>query len=298
LLNGVQQLRKETPEQLRKYATLYSVIIAITAIGTVLGFLLHGTEDLRRFLWFAGLWAIGVTLLTGLVLLVLTGIAAWFGKERFKTWLNGWPARVWWTVGIGLIILSVGAIAVGWPTFNGETRALDETLQALYKPTLGFVPPKVKNIHLIWIASGGLAVGALVYAMGQVSTEEVPLIDPTLLPKELIIQDDGHQREEARRTGALKFVAFVVGVVLAYHLRIDALELLRGSLPNVAAVNASLFGTDLTVGVLLTGMAATAGSSFWHDKLDQLRSAKRQAESAAKSVQQVQEQVRSTIQGE
>ena len=44
---------------------------------------------------------------------------------------------------------------------------------------------------------------------------------------------------------------------------------------------------DLTAGILLTGLAASAGSNFWHDLLGRIQSAKKQAESAAKLVKQL-----------
>ena len=108
------------------------------------------------------------------------------------------------------------------------------------------------------------------------------------------------KRLEAFRVSVLKLISLVTGVVLAYLLQIDALVLLKGIIPaqTVEQINAVVIPTwplgatksthpALTVGLILTGLAATAGSAFWHDQLDKLQSAKRQAEAGAKTVQQI-----------
>ena len=47
---------------------------------------------------------------------------------------------------------------------------------------------------------------------------------------------------------------------------------------------------DLTAGVLLTGLAASAGSGFWHDQLTRLQSVKQGAEAAYTAIQNIQQQ--------
>jgi hypothetical protein len=42
----------------------------------------------------------------------------------------------------------------------------------------------------------------------------------------------------------------------------------------------------ITPGIILTGLAASAGSAYWHDVLDRLQAAKKGTEAAAKLLQQ------------
>ena len=45
----------------------------------------------------------------------------------------------------------------------------------------------------------------------------------------------------------------------------------------------------ISAGIILTGFAASAGSTFWHNKISQLQAAKQSAESAAEMINQVKE---------
>jgi hypothetical protein len=181
--------------------------------------------------------------------------------------------QFWWEWGVLLLIFGCALFAIGTVTWLQQ------------------------SIHLFWIAIAGVGLGAVFWAMATEPTKREATITETSLAQELVIQESEHKQEEARRAGALKVVAFVVGLALAHLLRIDALQLLQGMLPNIETINRPLVA-DLTVGILLTGMAATAGSAFWHDKLDQLQSAKRKAEATAKTVQQVGAQIQSISQKE
>ena len=105
----------------------------------------------------------------------------------------------------------------------------------------------------------------------------------------------------------MRLTSVVVGTVLAYLLQIDSADLLRDLFPqnanflSVALIqeNAAFFiwlGSklsltmhDLTAGVLLTGLAASAGSGFWHDQLSRLQSVKQTAETAYAAVQTIQQ---------
>jgi len=76
---------------------------------------------------------------------------------------------------------------------------------------------------------------------------------------------------------------------------VDAFDYLKYALPGIERINRALplagLPEGLTAGMVLTGFAASAGSAFWHDQLDRLQAAKKQAESVAVSVRQVKEQM-------
>jgi hypothetical protein len=157
-------------------------------------------------------------------------------------------------------------------------------------------------IYGLLIAGLGSTVGALWAYAGvmETSAQENPKVTTLTVAQVILQQEAQHKREEAFRVSVLKLISLVTGVVLAYLLQIDALVLLKGIIPakTVATINAVVIPTwplgeeasthpALTVGIILTGLAATAGSAFWHDQLDKLQSAKRQAEAGAKTVQQI-----------
>ena len=79
--------------------------------------------------------------------------------------------------------------------------------------------------------------------------------------------------DEKRRITALRVIAALIGIVIAILLRLDTFDVL-GVLfpPDVQAIltqpNAQLGG------MLITGLAASAGSSFWHDMLGRARNLK------------------------
>lgn len=115
------------------------------------------------------------------------------------------------------------------------------------------------------------------------------------------------KREADSRILQLRLTSVVVGTVLAYLLQIDSADLLRDLFPqnanflSVALVreNATFFVWlggklnltmhDLTAGVLLTGLAASAGSGFWHDQLSRLQKVKQSAETAYTTIQTIQQ---------
>jgi hypothetical protein len=131
---------------------------------------------------------------------------------------------------------------------------------------------------------------------GQVEADvqdEIAKIGPTNVAAILLKREDKHQDEEASRIRALRILSIFVGSILAYMLQIDALLLLEEALPGAAKINMTLVNAqqahglwsvlnyDLTVGIVLTGLAAGAGSKFWRDLLGRLQATKKQAESAA-----------------
>ena len=101
----------------------------------------------------------------------------------------------------------------------------------------------------------------------------------------------------------MRFTAMIVGGVLAYLLQIDATTLLDKALPGTATAVNQLFvipgpmlharwawlpaQLNLTPGIILTGLAASAGSAFLHEQLERLQAARQLTQTAvqvAKSV--------------
>ena len=73
--------------------------------------------------------------------------------------------------------------------------------------------------------------------------------------------------DERKRINILRVISAVVGILLALWLRIDSFTLLSDLLPKGFVVVPWL-------GMLVTGLAASAGSSFWHDMLGRVRAVK------------------------
>jgi hypothetical protein len=78
---------------------------------------------------------------------------------------------------------------------------------------------------------------------------------------------------EKQRVSILRVLSAVIGMVITVMLRIDTFDILGVLLPpDVQAIltqpNAQLGG------MLVTGLAASAGSSFWHDVLGRVRNLK------------------------
>lgn len=81
-----------------------------------------------------------------------------------------------------------------------------------------------------------------------------------------------HVKDEKNRRFIIKLVAIVIGSILAFVLEINTLEVLR----NLQGAEAFGEFPDW-VGFVVSGIAASAGSHFWHDwsaQLRQLKSAK------------------------
>ncbi len=127
---------------------------------------------------------------------------------------------------------------------------------------------------------------------------------------QFIMQRSDQQRdEETSRLRVLRVFSIVVGLIIAYALQIDVLRLLGEAFPGVLeSINVVIVTGDtlnswrswlpaekaITVGVILTGFAASAGSAFWHDRLDKLQASKKGAQAAATLLSQA-SQVSNTV---
>lgn len=114
------------------------------------------------------------------------------------------------------------------------------------------------------------------------------------LARVILELEQKHKDDGASRIYLIRTLSVIVGVALAYILQIDSAELLAGLLPastttfleTVLVVEDSRvlgleFARNLTAGILLSGLAASAGSNFWHDRLSQLQAVRSTAEAAA-----------------
>jgi len=78
---------------------------------------------------------------------------------------------------------------------------------------------------------------------------------------------------ESKRISLLRMMAAAIGIAIAMLLRINSLDILAALLP--AEVRLLLTGQAGAVGgMVITGLAASAGSSFWHDQLGRARAIK------------------------
>jgi hypothetical protein len=143
--------------------------------------------------------------------------------------------------------------------------------------------------------------------------EQLTNLNPINLAATLQDRDDKHRDEEASRLRLLRAIAFLIGLALAFLLQIDAAVLLERVVPGIAdlvnfrdffvwarvaagngtvsrlLVNPPAEAEILLVmrpGIILTGLAASAGSAYWHDVLDRLQASKKGAEAAARLLKQ------------
>jgi len=78
---------------------------------------------------------------------------------------------------------------------------------------------------------------------------------------------------EKQRITILRVVSALIGMFIAWELQIDTFDILGELFPP--AVREVLTQPDLQLGgSLITGLAASAGSSFWHDMLARARNLK------------------------
>lgn len=159
---------------------------------------------------------------------------------------------------------------------------LVEWIERLYNFSLGRTPP------------------------GKALDQPRPIEKPTpqTLARLLFELADRHADEEKSRLRWLRLISVVIGVYLAYLLQVDAIKILVGATPifnGLAGVNrlvdtprvlawlnppwllqllhlkglvALAPGLELNAGILISGLAASAGSAYWHDILGRLQAAR------------------------
>jgi hypothetical protein len=117
-----------------------------------------------------------------------------------------------------------------------------------------------------------------------VAIGETPLsvrATPAKITETVGIATSKHINQDRIRRGVIRMLAVVLGIGSAALFQIDSVELLAPIAPTAldpwtARVNPN---TMHIVGLVLSGLAVSAGSSFWHDQSARLRSLKDISES-------------------
>ena len=95
-----------------------------------------------------------------------------------------------------------------------------------------------------------------------------------------------HASTEKSRITTLRFVSAIIGIIIALVMKINTFEILGVLFPDdvIASLNTNVGHIG---GMLATGLASSAGSSFWHDMLGRVRNLKNLAEQTQKSMSDV-----------
>lgn len=140
-------------------------------------------------------------------------------------------------------------------------------------------------------------------SLAEAVAKSLPGVDPAsfqLTPANLaqvvLLRSNQQADEEKTRLRLTRFTAMIVGAVLAYLLQIDAATLLDKAMPGTATAVNQLFvipgpmlharwawmpsQLNITPGIILTGLAASAGSAFWHEQLERLQAARQLTQTA------------------
>lgn len=78
---------------------------------------------------------------------------------------------------------------------------------------------------------------------------------------------------EKQRVTLLRLLSAIIGIVIAFLLHINTFEIL-GSLFSSQITQSLASPAGQYGGIILTGLAASAGSSYWHDMLGRVRNIK------------------------
>ncbi len=126
----------------------------------------------------------------------------------------------------------------------------------------------------------------------------ITIDSPANAATQLMRIDERDKQENSIRISQLRLMSVIIGIFLAYLLKVDSADLLRGLFPGTANfLYITLIGENsallqwinatfnvnapaLTAGVLLTGLGASAGSSFWHEQLNRLQAIKQTTDAA------------------
>jgi hypothetical protein len=297
-------------------------VISLAAVLTL--FFARRSIGANGTLWFTGLYgASALSLLIGLtftlLLWVLQPLSAnrVSGQLKFFEWIQPWWS--WWVLFFLLLLvllMSTSLISkylydrlVRTAIKDGRLNQGSDTVNALNGTTV------ILRVETLWnLTRQGFDVTNVDphrfdqpdtvtdYEEGVYRTEGEPFVFSTGTAARFIMQRSDQQRdEETSRLRILRVMSIVVGLVIAYALQIDVLSLLSEAFPDVLnQLNWTIVSGEtlhawrgwlpadkaITVGIVLTGFAASAGSAFWHDRLDQLQASKKGAQAAAQFLNQ------------
>lgn len=309
LLNGVEARRFEMQSPIRKiwrrlrkakYGALWLALLA--AVPVIILPLFGRTFLYLRFDWFTAdlpdlVWLL-IYYLTSFILVVLFLLFFWWQGKRNLTgapgYLNPKPKQV--SASSKNATPPTSSPILSQEEFDKLTALqVIESYWNRLRGQKGIDPEDFENPPDLW---------EVLYnkrgARDRLTPETVASI--------ILRRSDQQRDEEASRQRWLRVISVFVGLILAYILQIDAASLLDAAVPGVSNVINSIFnfsgeqlhalwphfpaGLSLTAGMILTGLAASAGSAFWHDQLERLQATKKGAESAAKILQQTQDMLK------
>jgi hypothetical protein len=252
-------------------------------------------------LWFFDMVLIGVPL----------GIIFGFAKVNLLGWivamlppnldvtlsLVAWGAALLSGILVGVILWLLSLLI---SVTGEESKRMRERRAGPPHGTIGhFLRFTVERLYNRFMGRGSNVVDPVRYGSVDKQVErQIASVGPTTIASTLLTQEDQHQDEETRRVRLIRVISAVIGTILAYYMKIDAAVYLGYAVPDVVQqINRVDFAalhdkwafipSDLTIGIILTGLAASAGSKFWRDLLGRLQSAKGQAEEAARMVERV-----------
>jgi len=84
---------------------------------------------------------------------------------------------------------------------------------------------------------------------------------------------DKFMLDERKRIATLRVLSGAVGITIALMLQIDTFDIIGTLFPQDVRTLLTTPGGQIG-GMMMTGLAASAGSSFWHDQLGRLRAIK------------------------
>lgn len=183
---------------------------------------------------------------------------------------------------LGVYFALMAVLAVGVEAIVTMFKVPTPWLQG--RPSIDDVLNEVED----WLPSAASAqerLGVRITALNKAlrNLDEQPLEDDAPLLE--IAQKIGratteYLQKERERRAVIRMLAIAVGILGAWVFQIDTLRLLAPLSESAQAFWLEALGAGWahTVGLVLSGLSASAGSSFWHDASARLRSLKKVAE--------------------
>jgi len=112
--------------------------------------------------------------------------------------------------------------------------------------------------------------------------DQVDAVQKDITLKLATLRQKHHSTEKSRIT-TLRVISAVIGIGIAWLMRINTFEILGVLIPEdvFASLNTPIGQAG---GIIATGLAASAGSSFWHDMLGRVRNIKNIAQQVEKTI--------------
>jgi hypothetical protein len=194
-------------------------------------------------------------------------------------------------VGIYFSLMAVLAVSVeaviGWfkiPTWSplqGKPSPDD-----VLKEVQGWLPEPTKENGVAKKADWKARITALnkvLESLGQQRVDEDTSLDD--VAKAIGKAYEKHIQNERLRRGGIRVFAVALGIGFAVLFQIDTLNILAPLSEGAQELWMNNLGVKWShvVGLVLSGLAASAGSSFWHDQSARLRNLKKVAKSVGEA---------------